>query len=112
MRQHFSGCLQFLCHTALENHSHKSFETKSYMVKIVNDYMKAKDWNVPRKKEISISEIDPFSVESVAPIFKKKLILPIFIKWKNNAVLALRPRKYMVDSRRLSAKNDRKASML
>ena len=49
------------------------------MVKIVNDYMKAKDWNVPRIKEISISEFDPFCVESVAPIFKKKLTLPILI---------------------------------
>ena len=79
MRQLFSGCLQFLCLTAQENHSHKSFETKSYIVKIVNDYMKAKDWNVTHKKEISISEIDPFCVESVAPIFKKKLTLPIII---------------------------------
>ena len=79
MHQLFSGCLQFLCLTAYENHSHKSFETKSYRVKTVNDYMEAKDWNVLRKKEISISEIDPFCVESVAPIFKKKLTLPIFI---------------------------------
>ena len=79
MGQLFSGGLQFLCLTTLKNHSHKSFETKSYMVKIVNDYMKAKVWNVSRKKEISISEIDPFCEESVAPIFKKKLTLPIFI---------------------------------
>ena len=79
MRQLFSGCLQFLCLTSWENHSFKSFETKSYMVKIMNDYMKAKGWDVPRKKEVSISEIDPFCVESVAPIFKKKLTLLISI---------------------------------
>ena len=73
--------------------------------------MKARDWNIPRKKEISVSEIDPFCVESVAPIFPQEIKTPHFHVMENNAVLALRPRKCIIDRRRFSAKYDRDASM-
>ena len=63
--------------------------------------MEAKDWNVPRKKEIKVSEIDPFFVESVAPCSNWKLFLS---NGKNNAVLALGLRECMIVSRRLSQK--------
>ena len=64
--------------------------------------MKAEILKVPLKIKIPDAKIDSFCVESVAPIFQKEINTSHLHLIEKIAVLVLRPRKCIIDNRRLS----------